>query len=345
MTISDFLHITWSAPGDPLIEPPRFSPVIADPSFLFPEETPSGEWELFAHSAWGIHRYSSGDGLSWRDRGLVVRNAMRPFIRRIGAEFFLYYEKYAPLALPLTALPFKKRWKSTIAMSTSTDLARWSAPRTLVRPELDWMRDPVLGDSVSNPCLVDAGAEGVEDWRLYFSASLVWLDDCGFCEPRYIAMARGNAPAGPFSAEPRPIVDPADDVPADDVPVDDIPVDDIPATEKTHAALGAGSMKVLRLDDDWIGLQNRIYLDHGGKSRSAIFELRSGDGIAWQPVRSEPLLHPAPGWTSSHVYACDCRYREADGTWYLYFNARDGWSIAEGKERIGRILGTADRFF
>jgi len=334
MTTSAFLNITWSAPGAPLIEPPRFSPVIADPSFLFPEETPSGQWELFAHSAWGIHRYSSADGLSWRDLGLVVRNAMRPFIRRIGGEFFLYYEQYAPLALPLTALPFRRRWKSTIALSTSADLVRWSAPRTLVRPELEWMRDPVLGDSVSNPCLVDAGGSGVEDWRLYFSTSLVWLDDCGFCEPRYVAVARGDAPEGPFRVEPRPIVDPADDDPADDEPAG---VD--PADEKQLGALGAGSMKVLRMDDGWIGLQNRIYLDRGGKSRSALFIMRAGDGFSWQPAQTEPFLSPAPGWTSSHVYACDCRYRESDGTWYLYFNARDGWSIAEGKERIGRIVG------
>lgn len=320
MTTSEFLNITWSAPGAPLIEPPRFSPVIADPSFLFPEETPSWQWELFAHSAWGIHRYSSGDGLAWWDRGLVVRNAMRPFIRRIGDEFLLYYEKYAPLALPLTALPFKRRWKSTIALSTSSDLAHWSAPQTLIRPELDWMRDPVLGDSVSNPCLVAAGGDVSEDWRLYFSASLVWLNDCGFCEPRFIALARGNNPAGPFSVEPHPIVDPVD--------------------AKARGALGAGSMKVLRMDDGWIGLQNRIYLDHENKSRSALFTMRSGDGFSWQPAQTEPVLSPAPGWTSSHVYACDCRYRETDKTWYLYFNARDGWGIAEGKERIGRLLGS-----
>jgi hypothetical protein len=31
--------------------------------------------------------------------------------------------------------------------------------------------------------------------------------------------------------------------------------------------------------------------------------------------------------------------READGLWYLYFNARDGWGIREGLERIGRIVG------
>jgi len=322
MPTSDFLNITWSAPGASLIEPPRFSPVIADPSFLFPEETPSGEWELFAHSAWGIHRYSSGDGLSWLDRGLVVRNAMRPFIRRIGGVFLLYYEQYAPLALPLTALPFKRRWKSTIALSTSTDLSRWSSPRTMLRPEMDWMRDPALGDSVSNPCLVDAGQGGAAEWRLYFSASLVWLDDCGFCEPRYIAMARGTSPNGPFNPEPAPVIDPADD--------------------RLPGAVGAGSMKVIRLDDGWAGLQNKIYLDSAGKSRSAIFILRSTDGLEWKPARKEPLIAPAPGWTSSHVYACDCRFRETDRTWYLYFNARDGWSIAEGKERIGRVTGSVE---
>lgn len=326
MTIPDFLNVTWSAPGAPLIEPPLFSPVIADPSFLFPEETPSGRWELFAHSAWGIHRYSSPDGLAWRDRGIVVRNAMRPFIRRIGGEFYLYYEKYAPLALPLTALPFKRRWKSTIALSTSTDLERWSSPRTMLRPELDWMRDPVLGDSVSNPCLADAGSDGGKDWRLYFSASLAWIDDCGFCEPRYIGVAAGPGPAGPFAPAGSPVVDPGNE----------------PAQESCAAGvLGAGSMKVLRMDDGWVGLQNRIFRDGTGRSRSALFIMRSKDGISWRSALAEPLLSPAPGWTGSHVYACDCRCREADGTWHLYFNARDGWSLTEGKERIGRLLGNS----
>ncbi|MBU1080977.1 MAG: glycosyl hydrolase family 43, partial [Spirochaetes bacterium] len=204
MKATDFLAVSWSAPGAPLIEPPRFSPVIADPSFLFPEETPTENWELFAHSAWGVHRYSSPDGLSWRDRGLVARDAMRPFARRVGDEYLLYYEKYAPLALPMTALPLRRRWESTIAVSSSADLERWSAPRTLIRPTLDWMRDPSLGNSVSNPCLVResgpdaagepdaAGGPAARDgaWRLYFSASLSWIADCGFCEPRSIALAR-----------------------------------------------------------------------------------------------------------------------------------------------------------
>ena len=54
----------------------------------------------------------------------------------------------------------------------------------MVRPRLPWAQDRRLGNSVSNPCLI----EGSESWRLYYSASLVWLDDSGFCEPRYIAM-------------------------------------------------------------------------------------------------------------------------------------------------------------
>lgn len=356
MTIAEFLALRWSEPGAALIEPPRFSPVIADPSFLFPEETTGARdegWALFAHSAWGVHRYASDDGLSWRDRGIVLQNAMRPFARRIEAEgaakaaaparagnprataaeattaeaaapYHLYAEAYAPLALPLTALPGRRKWRSKIVLSRSGDLARWSRPETVARPELPWMSDPELGASVSNPCLTRLPPDSPASsggWRLYYSASLAWIPDCGFCEPRYLAAADGPSPAGPFTPRPRPISDPADD--------------------PLPGVLGAGSIKALALENGFIGLQNKIYRDPRGRSRSAIFLLRSEDGIAWRPARDEPLLAPAgSGWTSSHVYACDCRFREADGRWHLYFNARDGWSIGRGRERIGRITGT-----
>ncbi|HRZ88500.1 MAG TPA: hypothetical protein P5117_03350, partial [Spirochaetia bacterium] len=177
MTISDFLSMRWSGIEGPLIEPPRLSPIVADPSFLFPEETPGGVWELFAHSAWGIHRYTSPDGARWTERGIAVHNAMRPFVRRLDGEglcpdegpatgsgrrgaaptaagpagkpassrFGLYYESYPPLALPLTALPFRRRWRSRIAVAVSSDLERWSPGRTLVSPLLPWMRDRSLG--------------------------------------------------------------------------------------------------------------------------------------------------------------------------------------------------------
>lgn len=322
MKIAEFLGLEWEGPEGPLIEPPRFSPVIADPSFLFPEEDPRGEWNLVAHSAWGIHRFSSKDGLAWADWGIVVRNGMRPFLRLLEggrpgqADYTVLYEAYPPLALPLTALPLKRAWKSQIAARTSRDLVTWSPASVLARPELAWMADPALGGSVSNPCLVQAGPG---DWRLYYSASLSWIEDCGFCEPRYLALAQARHPEGPFTPRAEPIVDPS----ADSLP----------------GVLGAGSMKVLAFEDGWIGLQNKIYRDPRGQSRSAIFVLRSEDGLAWTPARTLPLLAPAiSGWTSSHVYACDCRFRQEDGSWYLYFNARDGWRVSEGRERIGRLV-------
>ena len=316
MKIDNFLKIKWQGGDHPLIEPPLFSPVIADPSFLFPEESQSGAWTLYAHSAWGLHEYTSVDGKFWIDRGLRVRNAMRPFLRRMrDGNYVLLYEKYKPFALPLQILPGKRTWKSRLEIRQSKNVSHWGDPNIILQPEMGWMRDTVLGDSVSNPCLVEDG----NGLRLFFSASLAWIDDCGFCEPRYIGMAEAPALNSPFSVYPQPIIDPKDD--------------------NLPGALGAGSIKVLRLDDGWIGLQNKIYSDLGGSSRSAIFLLKSKDGIEWKPAQSEPLVAPDFGWKKSHVYACDCRFREADNRWYLYFNARDDWKITAGKERIGRLVG------
>lgn len=317
MRVGDFLDLRWEGGEAPLIEPPAFSPVIADPSFLFPEETPFGDWILYAHSAWGLHEYRSADGLSWRGRGLKAANAMRPFLRRLGCgEYVLLYEKYLPLAMPLQILPVRRRWKSRIEMRRSGDVARWGRPVTVIRPERPWTQDGALGDSVSNPCLAEEGGRQ----RLYFSGGLSWIPDCGFCEPRYIGMAVAAYLGAFFEQRPEPIIDPA----SDGLP----------------GVLGAGSLKAIRLEDGWIGLQNKIYRDSGGRSRSAIFLLRSGDGISWENASDEPIIAPDAGWKASHVYACDCRYREADGRWYLYFNARDGWKISEGKERIGRMVGS-----
>lgn len=322
MRIPDFLSLRWADDGRPLIQPPRFSPLVADPAFLFPEETPDGRWRLFAHSAWGIHSYGSEDGVEWRDAGIVVRNAMRPFVRRIEDGFLLYYEKYPPLRLPLTALPLHPRWRSRIEVRRSTDLRHWEAPTAVVLPELPWEDAGRLGKSVGNPCLAEAGSGAPHRWRLYFSASLVHLPDCGFEEPRFIGMAEADAPTGPFHQRPDPILDPA-----------------------SIGELGAGCIKVLRLEDGWIGLQNRISVDGAGRSRSALWILASEDGIRWHAAQDTPLLAPSAGsgWRSSHVYACDVRFRPHDGRWYLYYNARDGWYKTEGRERIGRLVASISR--
>ena len=267
MTIHDFLNIRWEDDGLPLIEPARTSPVLADPTVLFPSETPNGNWVLFAHTVWGIHRYESEDGVSWVDRGMAVRNAMRPFCRRVDGAFNLSYEKYRPFAVVAQILPRPPRWRSRLEMRSSPDLVHWSGARPLLASEPEWAVDAELGTSVSNPCLVPLPTthDQPNAFRLYFSASLAYVPDCGFSEPRYIGCADGASPDGPFTARPHPVIDPVDD--------------DLPG-----------------------------------------------------------VLAPSDGWRASHVYACDCR-QAPDGTWYLYYNARDGWYKAQGTERIGRLVG------
>lgn len=310
MTVDDFLSLDWSDDGRPLLSPPFPSPILADPTFLFPAETPDGSWILLAHTAFGIRRYESADGLSWKNRGMLFRNAMRAFLRPFEGGYLLAFERYRPFAIPLQLLPRRPRWHSRLELARSADLVSWSRPRSILEPDFDWARDPRLGESVSNPCLVRAG----QAWRLWFSASLVTVPDCGFDEPRAIGSAESDSPEGPFRAPPAPRIGPA-----------------------TGDDLGAGSIKVIEFEDGWIGLQNRIFRDGNGRSRSAIFLLRSGNGLDFRLAREEPLLAPSEGWRSSHIYACDCRLNPADGTWYLYYNARDGWYKTEGKERIGRI--------
>lgn len=317
MTAAGFAALAWRDDRRPLIEPPGLSPLVADPSFLFPEETPDGAWRLYAHTAFGIGSFASADGVSWRNFGTVVRDAMRPFVRAFPDGYRLYYERTRPLALPLQILPWRPRWNSRIEVRLSRNLAVWGPARTLVEPLLPWQRDERLGRSVGNPCLVRDGGR----WLLYFSASLAFVTDCGFDEPKYIGMAAADSPDGPFTVAPSPVIDPA----ADPLP----------------GVLGAGSMKVVRVDDGFVALQNKIYRDAAGSSRSALFLLRSADGTRWTVARPEPLLAPDAGWRASHVYACDARFRASDARWYLYYNARDDWHKWRGRERIGRLVAPA----
>ncbi len=316
MKVSEFVALEWFGGQDPVVNPPGLSPVIADPSFLFPYETPTNEWYLFAHSAWGICEFRSADGTAWTYRGVKIRNAMRPFVRRLrDGTFVLLYEKYRPLAMPMLALPGHRRWRSHLELRTSFDLGKWSPAEVLVTPERAWMQDPYCGVSVSNPCLLEADGS----YRLYFSASLAYVEDCGFCEPRYIAVATSKRVGGPYQVAERPIIDPV----GDDHP----------------GVIGAGAMKVVELEDGYVGLQNKIYRGEDGQSHSALFLLTSEDGLSWKRSGRRPLIAPDAGWKRSHVYACDVRLNERDLTWYLYFNARDAWKIAEGRERIGQLIG------
>lgn len=318
-SIAAFVSLAWRVdPQDPVLRPALPSPVLADPTFRAPNESPDGRWHLFAHSLFGIHHATSDDGLTWSRPGLVIRRAMRPFLFDEAGTFHLFYEHPPRLGLLAPWLP--RAWQSWIEQRTSDDLWNWSEPAVVLEPTQAWHRRDSGGEAVGNPCLVRRAGGG---YALYFSSSLVRLPDCGFDEPLHIGVAFAENPAGPYRLHPQPILSPS-------------PVD-------PRCNLGAGSIKVIRLADGLVGLQNGIYRDEtSGRSGSAISILKSIDGIEWEYAHPRAILAPTDGWRRSFVYACDARPRP-DGTWVLYFNARDDWHWTRGREAIGRAVGSRRR--
>jgi hypothetical protein len=310
MRRADFATVSLTEhPANPLIRAPFPSPVIADPTFLPPDEGPDGRWHLFAHSLLGIHHFTSEDGVAWHRRELLWRNALRAFVLRGATDYLLLYEK-CRLMMPI--LP-GVAWHSHVELRRSTDLQRWSEPTVVLRPDLSWHAEPGRGRAVGNPCVVPTGG----GYRLYYSAGLVFLPDCGFCEPRFIGVAEGDGAAGPFAPMLEPILGPSADDPL--------------------ANAGAGAIKVLAVEDGFVGFQNAIAWDERRRrSSSAIRLLDSPDGVTWRVLRPEPLLAPAPGWKQSHVYALDVRL--VGGRLWLYFNARNRAHWLRGREAIGLAI-------
>lgn len=274
--------------GNPLIEPRWPEWMIADPTVLAPDATPDGRWHLFANGVGRIYHFESADGLAWTGGRRPLFGGMRPFLRRAGEGYLLFYERYVS-------------WRrSVVTMRTSRDLIAWSEPRTVLEPSLEWEgRYPAAN---GNPCLV----EGPTGYLLYYSAGTVFLRDCLFIEPRHIGVAAGDAPEGPFRKRAEPLFSP---VPGD-----------------SYRNLGAGAIKVFRDGGGFVGLQNGIYRDAAGWSGSAILLLASVDGIEWRQAQREPIVRPeGAGWKRAFVYQLDvARY---GGELRLYYNARSGWLL------------------
>lgn len=315
VTVDEFVGLAWRVThAAPVIRQPRTSPIIADPTFLLPAETPDGRWHLFAHSIWGVHAFVSDDGLVWAPRGLAVRHAMRAFLHRDGSRYHLLYERYPAHRLALSWLP-GLRWRSWIARRSSSDLRTWSQEAIVLRASLPWHRNH-LGEALGNPCLVPTG----DGLALYYSASLVHVPDCGFNEPLHIGRATAPTLDGPWRTDEAPLLS--------------------PDPRDPRCNLGAGAMKVLRLADGWVALHNAITFDvASGRSSSSISVLRSADGIAWRRAHDRPIVAPTDGWRHRFVYACDVRRESVSGRWLLYFNGRDHAAMRRGREAIGFVVG------
>ena len=308
------LRWSWD-PRSPMISPPVPSPVLADPTFLPPGSTPDGQWHLWAHSLLGIHHHTSGDGIMWTRRETVARNALRAQVVDLGPaaspRYRLLYERTRAF------LPFGVPWRSWIESRASDDLRRWSGPVVLLRPTLAWHRDPTQGEALSNPCLVPLPDSR---WRLYVSAGLVRVPDCGFNEPAFVGAADGPGPDGPFDLRPEPLLGPD-------------PTD-------RWANLGAGAVEVLPVRDGWVAFQNAIGWDAAARaSSSAVRVLTSLDGLDWQ-VNGEPILAPmGSGWAATHVYAVDVR--DTPVGIRLYANGRNAAHWTRGREKVG--MATPDQ--
>jgi hypothetical protein len=146
----------------------------------------------------------------------------------------------------------------------------------------------------------------------------VRVPDCGFNEPLHIGRAVAETITGPYRPDPAPVLS--------------------PTTADPRANLGAGAMRVVRLADGFVGLQNGIAFDAATRaSRSAISLRCSRDGRHWEYAHDEPIVAPTTGWRARFVYACDVR-RAPTGRWYLYFNGRDQAPMLRGREAIGFVV-------
>jgi hypothetical protein len=294
-------------PSNPLIGPRWWTWLVGDPVVLAPRETPDRSWSLFANSLWGIYRYVSRDGVRWKCRGCVIRNAIRPWLLKVENTYILYYQTFRNVCR-----------RSRIACKISGDLRRWYRLRNILRTTLAWE-----GAHLSNPCVLPRD----NTYWLYYSANGVFLEDMGFCEPKYISVAFSDSPFGPFRKWGKPLL----------------------GTDPNHPwrNRGAGAIKVYPnlLPGRLTGFNNGIFRTAGGKSASAILLLRSRDGLTWEEYPKNPIIAPTdpmPGWKQAHVYQMDVK-RVGDELW-MWYNGRDGWRI--GQERIGlSILPKADRLW
>lgn len=294
--------------SNPIIHNPAESFVIADPSVLTPDASHDGRWHLFCHTFFGVYHYESEDGLSFTKKGKIVSRAMRPDINYIDGRYYLFYERTRQPVLNAMSL-LGVKWKSEIYCTESDDLLEWTKPRVAIGNTREYERDE-NGLAISNPFLIKTE----KGYRMYYSCGQTFIRDCGFCEPRHISFAESRRITNGYLSRSKPIIS--------------------PDKNTEYLNLCSGCLKVYRLADCYIGLQNGIY-EKNGRSHSAIMLLKSSDGEHFDFVR--PFLVPQMcgdnNWMAQYVYACCLTYYE--GKLRLYFNARNVSDNLRGRESIG----------
>lgn len=261
------------------------------------------------HTTFGVYHAESDDGLDFAKPVKITNRAMRPNINLIDGRYYLFFERTRPLIMNALNVVNIAKWNSEIAVVESTDLKSWTSPRPVIRNTREYERSD-RGTSISNPYLLQEN--GVN--RLYYSCGLTYIKDCGFCEPTYISYAESKRITDGYLSAEKPIISPDKNDP--------------------YLNLCSGCLKVYRMSDGYIGIQNGLY-EKDGKSHSAIILLTSADGLNFQFAKLliEPQIVDGSDWMKQFVYASHLvRYGDI---LRIYFNARDVANPILGRECIG----------
>lgn len=310
ITLKEILDAEFSMPSSEPVLKPFDSFVVADPSLLTPDGCHDGRWHMFFHTNLGVYHFDSDNGVNFKKVGKIVPDAMRPNINYIDGTYYLFYEKTRNLFFNALNIIGAAKWESEIYAVKSSDLVNWSEPYPVLRHTKPFEKVG-KGKSLSNPYLLKTD----DGYRLYYSCSLTFIKDCGFCEPTYINYAHSVLADSGYVSSEEPIIK--------------------PDKSSRYLNLCSGCLKVYRMADGYLGIQNGIY-EKDGKSHSAIIMLTSSDGLHFE--YRKPLLEPGmygAQWMRQYVYASHLvRY---NGEARLYFNGRDISNMIRGRECIGFI--------
>ncbi len=310
LTVSQVLGAQFTvSENSPVIKPFDGSIIVADPSVLTPDKSHDNRWHMFLHTNLGVYHFTSDDGINFKRFSKIVNRAMRPNINRIGDTYYLYYERTRSLAANALNLVNAVRWYSEIYVTKSKDLLTWSEPERVLGNTRDFEISP-RGTALSNPFLLQDN--GVN--RLYYSCGMTYINDCKFCEPTHISYAVSDNLTDGYVAAKTPLISPDKNNP--------------------YLNLCSGCIKVYKLSDGYIGIQNGIY-EKDKKSHSAILLMSSVDGLdfKFEKVLLEPGVVNGSDWMKQFVYASHLvRYGDK---LRLYFNARNTTNLIRGRECIG----------
>lgn len=293
----------------PILRPFHGSFVVADPSMLTPETSHDGKWHMFFHTTFGVFHSVSDDGIDFKKPQKITNRAMRPNVNYIDGKYYLFYERTRPLFFNALNVVNAVKWKSEIYVVESTDLIKWSEPKPVITNTREY-EDSERGMSISNPFLLRENSVN----RIYYSCGLTYIKDCGFCEPTYISYAESTKLVNDYVSAEKPLISPDKNNP--------------------YLNLCSGCLKVYKLNDGYIGIQNGLY-EKNGKSHSAIILLTSDDGLSFDfcKILVEPAVVDGKDWMKQFVYAS--HLVKHGNTLRLYFNARNVANPIMGRECIG----------